>query len=57
MRFPTIDILTSVVQMSLCNLFLSLETPKGVQSVAYQLSNTQATSKAADQTAPMRRLI
>ena len=32
---------------------LSLETPNGVQSVAYQSQNTQATSKVSDQTVRM----
>ena len=40
-----------------CNLLLSLETPNGVQSVAQQSKNTQATSKGSDQTARTRRLI
>ena len=43
--------------MSLCSLLLSLETPNGVQSVAQQSKNTQATSKGSDQTSRMCRLI
>ena len=42
--------------MSLCSLFLSLETPNDVRSVAQQSKNIQATSKSSDQTACMRRL-
>ena len=42
--------------MSLSNLLLSLETPNGVQSVAYQSKNTKATSKGTEQTVRMHML-
>ena len=43
--------------MSLCSLFLSLETLNGIEPVAKQSYNTQATSKGSDQPARMCRLI
>ena len=46
-----------LTQTSLCSLFLSLETPNDVQSVAQHSYNMQATNKSSDRTALMRRLI
>ena len=45
------------IRTSPCSLLVSLESPNGVQSVAKQSYNTQATSKGSDRTARMRRLI
>ena len=55
--FQQCGILTSVDSDESQQPPLSLETPNGVQLVALQSWNIQATSKGFDQTARMSRLI
>ena len=56
-EFQQCGVLTSVDSDKPVQPFLSLETPNGVQSVAYHSKNIQPTSKGSDQTARMSRLI
>ena len=49
--------MTNIDSDETLRLFLGIETPTAVQSLALESYNIQATSKGFDQTARMRRLI